>query len=276
MKASLAAFITATERFISNNPHHTGSIAFLITSDEEVGGPHGTSHVVNTLQHRGERIDYAIVGEPTSTHQLGDTIKNGRRGSLSATLIVKGVQGHIAYPHLARNPIHLAIPALAELANRCWDTGNAHFPATSWQLSNIHSGTGAVNIIPGQCEIAFNFRFCNEQTASTLKSQVHDILDRHELDYDIDWILSGEPFLTAPGKLTTLLSTTIREICDITPKLSTSGGISDGRFIKHIANELVELGPINATIHKINECIALDDIEKLSFIYQRLLEKLLI
>lgn len=276
MKASLAAFITATERFITMHPNHRGSIAFLITSDEEGKAVDGTRRVVDRLEARGERIDYCIVGEPTSNHQLGDMIKNGRRGSLSGTLTIHGVQGHIAYPHLAHNPIHLMIPALTQLLNHHWDNGNDFFPPTRWQISNIHSGTGAVNIIPGQCEIMFNFRFSNEHSADSLKAIVHEILDAHDLNYELIWSLSGHPFLTQPGKLTSALSNAIHTVCAITPELSTSGGTSDGRFIKRIADEVVEFGPVNTTIHKLNECIAIDDIEKLSQIYQHTLENLLL
>ncbi|CUA82234.1 succinyldiaminopimelate desuccinylase [Gulbenkiania indica] len=275
MKASLAAFITAIEDFVQRHPDHSGSIALLITSDEEGVAHDGTVRVVDWLEARGETIDYCIVGEPTSTSTLGDTIKNGRRGSLSGTLTVKGQQGHIAYPHLARNPVHLLAPALAELADTVWDRGNAHFPPTSWQVSNLHAGTGATNVIPGTCEVKFNFRFSTENTADTLKQGVHAILDRYGLEYDLEWALSGNPFLTEPGTLTAALGEAISEVTGLSPALSTSGGTSDGRFIKRIARELVEFGPVNATIHKLNECVAVEDIERLSAVYRRTLEKLL-
>lgn len=275
MKASLAAFITAIEDFVQRHSDHSGSIALLITSDEEGVAHDGTVRVVDWLEARGETIDYCIVGEPTSTSTLGDTIKNGRRGSLSGTLTVKGQQGHIAYPHLARNPVHLLAPALAELADTVWDRGNAHFPPTSWQVSNLHAGTGATNVIPGTCEVKFNFRFSTENTADTLKQGVHAILDRHGLEYDLEWALSGNPFLTEPGTLTAALGEAISEVTGLSPALSTSGGTSDGRFIKRIARELVEFGPVNATIHKLNECVAVEDIERLSAVYRRTLEKLL-
>ena len=275
MKASLAAFITATENFITRQPDHKGTIAFLITSDEEGVATDGTVRVVDTLEARGDGIDYCIVGEPTSSQTFGDTIKNGRRGSLSGDLIIHGIQGHIAYPHLAKNPIHLAAPALATLAAEVWDEGNAFFPPTSWQVSNIHAGTGATNVIPGSCEIKFNFRFSTENTADTLKDRVHAILDQYGLAYELHWSLSGNPFITEPGKLTDAISSAIHEVTGVEPVLNTTGGTSDGRFIKRIARELVEFGPINASIHKLNECVCVDDIEPLSHIYSKTLEKLL-
>ncbi|MCW3479159.1 succinyl-diaminopimelate desuccinylase [Neisseriaceae bacterium JH1-16] len=275
MKASLAAFITSIERFIATHPDHAGSIALLITSDEEGIATDGTVRVVDLLEARGETIDYCIVGEPTSTDALGDTIKNGRRGSLSGTLIVKGQQGHIAYPHLAKNPIHLMAPALAELAATVWDEGNAYFPATSWQVSNLNAGTGATNVIPGTAELKFNFRFSTENTAESLKAGVHAILDKHGLDYELVWTLSGNPFLTEPGALTEAISGAIEAVTGLSTELSTSGGTSDGRFIKRIARELVEFGPINATIHKLNECVKVDDVELLSQVYEKTLAALL-
>ncbi|MDN0076289.1 succinyl-diaminopimelate desuccinylase [Crenobacter sp. SG2303] len=275
MKASLAAFITSIERFVSSHPDHPGSIALLITSDEEGVATDGTVRVVDLLEARGEAIDYCIVGEPTSTSELGDTIKNGRRGSLSGTLIIKGQQGHIAYPHLAKNPIHLMAPALAELATTVWDEGNTYFPATSWQASNLNAGTGATNVIPGTVELKFNFRFSTENTAESLKAGVHAILDKHGLDYDLVWTLSGNPFLTEPGALTDAIGGAIEQVTGLRPELSTSGGTSDGRFIKRIARELVEFGPINATIHKLNECVKVDDVELLSQIYEKTLIALL-
>lgn len=275
MKASLAAFVTASEDFVALHPGHTGSIALLITSDEEGVAVDGSVKVVDALEARGETIDYCIVGEPTSDQALGDTIKNGRRGSLSGQLIVHGIQGHIAYPHLAKNPVHLMAPALAELAATRWDEGNAFFPPTSWQVSNIHAGTGASNIIPGHCEIRFNFRFSPESSAESLKERVCAILDRHGLGYELHWQLSGQPFLTQPGKLTDALGRAITAVAGRQAELSTTGGTSDGRFIKRIARELVEFGPVNATIHKLNECVEVADIEPLSEIYRRTLEQLL-
>lgn len=276
MKASLAGFITAIERFIAENPQHPGSITLLITSDEEGVATDGTVRVVDLLEARGETIDYCIVGEPTSTDRLGDTIKNGRRGSISGHLVVKGHQGHIAYPHLAKNPIHLLAPALTDLVNEHWDHGNEFFPPTSWQVSNLNSGTGATNVIPGTADAKFNFRFSTEQTAESLKKRVHEILDSHHLEYEIEWVLSGHPFLTEPGKLTDGISTAVEKITGIRPELSTSGGTSDGRFIKRIARELVEFGPVNATIHKLNECVKVEDVETLSQVYEATLKELLL
>ena len=275
MKSSLAAFVTAIEAFVAAHPDHAGSIALLLTSDEEGDATHGTTLVVETLKARGETLDYCIVGEPTSSATLGDTIKNGRRGSLSGKLTVKGVQGHIAYPQLAKNPIHLAAPALAELAAEVWDEGNEYFPPTSWQMSNIKAGTGATNVIPGTLEVMFNFRFATVHTAEALKARVHAILDRHGLDYDLAWTLGGKPFLTPRGTLVAALEGAIRDTLAITPELSTTGGTSDGRFIAEICPQVAEFGPVNATIHKLNECIAVDAIEPLSAIYRRTLENLL-
>ena len=276
MKTSLAAFVTAVEAFVAAHPDHPGSIAFLLTSDEEGVAENGTRRVVETLAARGELIDYCIVGEPTSTDAFGDTIKNGRRGSLSGHLTVKGVQGHIAYPHLAKNPIHLAAPALTELAATEWDTGNAYFPPTTWQISNIHAGTGATNIIPGALIVQFNFRFSTENTAEGLMAQTHKILDQYGLDYDLDWSLSGNPFLTHKGRLTDAIGDAIEMVTGQRPELSTSGGTSDGRFIKDICRELVEFGPLNATIHKIDECVAVEEIAKLSAVYERTLVQVLL
>ncbi|MBT9590081.1 MAG: succinyl-diaminopimelate desuccinylase [Thiobacillus sp.] len=275
MKTSDAAFVTATERFIAAHPDHKGSIAFLITSDEEGPATDGTARVVEVLKARGELLDYCIVGEPTSAAEFGDTIKNGRRGSLSGILRIKGVQGHIAYPHLAKNPIHLAAPAIAELADTMWDEGNNYFPPTTWQISNIHSGTGATNIIPGVIEITFNFRFSTASTAEGLMDAVQEILESHGLDFDIDWTLSGKPFLTPRGPLCEKLSEAIREVTGITPELSTTGGTSDGRFIAEISREVVEFGPLNNSIHKLNEHVAVENIEPLAMVYQKTLEKLL-
>ena len=275
MKTSIAAFVTAVEAYLRLRPRPRGSIALLITSDEEGVAVDGTVRVVERLKARGERIDYAIVGEPTAVDRLGDTIKNGRRGSLSATLRIKGVQGHVAYPHLARNPIHLAAPVLAELAAIEWDRGNEYFPPTTWQISNIHAGTGATNVIPGEMEVLFNHRFSTASTVDDLKRRVHAVLDGHLLDYDIEWVLSAAPFLTPRGDLVDKLSEAIRETVGIVPEVSTTGGTSDGRFIADICAQVVELGPLNASIHKLNEHIALDDIEALHAIYLRALEKLL-
>lgn len=275
MKTAIACFVTACERFLNKNPQFSGSLALLITSDEEGDAKDGTTKVVDVLKARGEMIDYCLVGEPTAVHQLGDTLKNGRRGSLSGSLTVQGKQGHIAYPHLANNPIHAASPALAELTQIQWDNGNAYFPPTSFQISNINGGTGATNVIPANVNIQFNFRFSTEQTESSLKTCVHRILDKYGLNYDIQWSLSGNPFLTEAGTLTNAAQQAINEICGVQAQLSTTGGTSDGRFIKAIARELIELGFVNATIHQINEHIAVDDIEKLSHIYEHIMQQLL-
>ena len=275
MKTSIAAFVTAVERFVARRPAHGGAIALLLTSDEEGPAVNGTVRVVEALKARGETIDYCIVGEPTSAQRLADTIKNGRRGSLSGRLTVKGIQGHIAYPHLVKNPVHSVAPALAELAATVWDDGNEYFPPTSWQVSNVHAGTGADNVVPGTAEILFNFRFSTASTPEGLKARVHDILDRHGVDYDLQWTLSGKPYLTPRGRLVEVISAAIREVAGIETELSTSGGTSDGRFIADICPEVIELGPLNATIHKIDECIAVADIEPLSRIYERTLEQLL-
>nr|SPS05841.1 N-succinyl-diaminopimelate deacylase [Candidatus Nitrotoga fabula] len=275
MKGSLAAFVTSVEKFVAEHPEHDGSIALLLTSDEEGIAVNGTVRVIDELKLRGEKIDYCILGEPTSSTRTGDTIKNGRRGSLSGTLTVKGVQGHIAYPHLARNPIHLAAPAIAELAATVWDQGNEYFPATSWQISNIHGGTGATNVIPGTVNIEFNFRFSTASTVEGLKQKTHAILDRHGLEYDLAWSLSGRPFLTPRGNLVDAVSNAIEQVTGIVTELSTSGGTSDGRFIADICPQVIELGPLNATIHQLNECVAVDDLEILSEIYRRTLAILL-
>ena len=275
MKTSIAAFVVAAEQFIGRHASQPGSIAFLITSDEEGLAVDGTAKVVELLKERGEQIDYCIVGEPTCASKLGDTIKNGRRGSLSGTLIVRGVQGHIAYPHLAKNPVHLAAPALAELAAAEWDRGNEHFPPTTWQISNIHAGTGASNVIPGEVEVQFNFRFSTASSPDGLKQRVHSILDRHRLEYELQWSLSATPYLTPHGRLVSAFGAAIREVTGITPDVSTSGGTSDGRFVAQICPEVVEFGPVNASIHKLNEHIDLDAIEPLREIYLRVLERLL-
>ncbi len=275
MKTSLAAFITAIEAFVESHPDHEGSIALLITSDEEGIAVDGTVRVVDALKARGETIDYCIVGEPTSNRLVGDMIKNGRRGSLSGKLTVKGIQGHIAYPHLVKNPIHMAAPAIAELAQTVWDNGNEYFPPTSWQISNINGGTGATKVVPGTVEILFNFRFSTASTEEGLKERVHGILDRHNLTYDLEWELSGKPYLTPKGNLVEAISQAIRKSYGITPELSTSGGTSDGRFIADICPQVIEFGPLNATIHKLNECVGVADIEPLKLAYQYTLENLL-
>ena len=275
MKTSIAAFVTAVKPFVAARPGHAGSIALLLTSDEEGRAVDGSVRVVEALMARGEAIDYCIVGEPTSAERLADTIKNGRRGSLSGRLVVKGVQGHIAYPHLVKNPVHSIAPALAELAASVWDKGNEYFPPTSWQVSNFHAGTGADNVVPGSAEILFNFRFSTASTPEALQARVHAILDRHGVDYTLDWTLSGNPYLTPRGRLVEAVSQAIRETAGIETQLSTSGGTSDGRFIADICPEVIELGPLNATIHKIDECIAVADIEPLSRTYERTLQLLL-
>ena len=275
MKASLAAFVTSTERFVARCPDHVGSIAFLLTSDEEGDAIDGTVRVVEALAARGVRLDYCVVGEPTSVTKLGDMIKNGRRGSLSGKLTVKGVQGHIAYPHLAKNPIHMFGPALAELAAIRWDDGNEYFPPTSWQISNIKGGTGATNVIPGTLEVLFNFRFSTASTPESLKARLVDVLARHGVDHDIVWTLGGKPYLTPRGTLVDAAEAAIRDVTGLTTELSTTGGTSDGRFIADICAQVVEIGPSNATIHKLNECVAVADIEPLSRIYENLLDRLL-
>ena len=275
MKTSMAAFITATEAFVRGRPDHRGSIAMLITSDEEGVATDGTVKVVERLQGRGERIDYCVVGEPTSVDRLGDMIKNGRRGSLSGRLVVKGVQGHVAYPDRSRNPIHHLAPALAELVATQWDRGTEDFPPTSWQVSNIHGGTGATNVIPGELEVQFNFRFSTASTAESLKARVNEILTRHGLDYAVDWTLGGEPFLTPRGELVSATVAAIKEITGVAAEVSTTGGTSDGRFIRRICPQVVEFGPINQSIHRLNEHIELAAVEPLRRIYERVLEKLL-
>ena len=275
MKGSIAAFVTAAEAFVAEYPDHAGSIAVLLTSDEEGDAIDGTVAVVDALRQRGEAMDYCLVGEPTSVSRLGDTLKNGRRGSLSGKLTVKGVQGHIAYPHLARNPIHLAAPAIAELAATVWDEGNAHFPPTTWQISNIHGGTGATNVIPGHVDILFNFRFSTASTPEQLQARVHAILDRHGLDYGLAWILGAKPFLTGGGELVDATRRAVREELGIETELSTSGGTSDGRFLAEICPQVIELGPVNASIHKIDECVEIAALAQLSAIYRRILGQLL-
>jgi succinyl-diaminopimelate desuccinylase len=276
MKTSIAAFITAIEAFLEEHPTHNGSIALLITSDEEGVAVDGTVRVVEALHARGETIDFCIVGEPTSNKKVGDMIKNGRRGSLNGTLTVKGIQGHIAYPHLVKNPIHMVAPAIAELASTTWDNGNEYFPPTSWQISNMNSGTGATNVVPGTAEILFTFRFSTASTAQQLQNKVHAILDKHKVEYDLVWELSGKPYLTAKGSLVVAISDAIEQAYGITPELSTSGGTSDGRFIADICPQVIEFGPLNATIHKLNECVAVADIEPLKLTYQITLNNLLV
>jgi len=274
MKASIAAFVVAVEEFLAATPDPRLDIALLLTSDEEGPSVDGTKVVIEQLRARGERLDWCIVGEPTSVEQTGDMIKNGRRGTLSGRLTVRGVQGHIAYPQLARNPIHQAVPALTELAATVWDEGNAFFPPTSWQMSNIHGGTGATNVIPGQVVIDFNFRFSTESTAEGLQQRVHAVLDRHGLEYDLTWTLGGQPFLTTPGELVQAVQQAIRAETGLETELSTTGGTSDGRFIAQICPQVIELGPPNASIHKIDENVRLVDIEPLKNIYRRTLDHL--
>lgn len=279
MKTSLAAFITSIEEFIEENPNHIGSIGLLITSDEEAAATDGTVKVVEVLKARNELIDYCIVGEPTSNKVVGDMIKNGRRGSLSGKLTVKGVQGHIAYPHLVKNPIHLVAPAIKDMVETVWDNGNEYFPPTSWQISNMNGGTGATNVVPGEVEILFNFRFCPElngagSTEANLKSRVHAILDKHALNYDCDWEYSP-PYITPRGNLVEAIASAIEQAYGVTPELSTTGGTSDGRFIADICKQVIEFGPLNATIHKLNECVGVADIEPLKETYKLTMKTLL-
>jgi len=276
MKGSLAAMLTATERFVSNHPDHKGSIAFLITSDEEGPAKNGTVKVVEALEARSEKIDWCLVGEPSSTSQAGDTVKNGRRGSLGCVLDVHGIQGHVAYPHLARNPVHQVAPALVELAQTEWDQGNEFFPKTTFQISNVHAGTGATNVVPGACQVTFNFRFSTETTHQVLRERVEAILDRHGLDYDIDWNLSGLPFLTPCGELVEAAQEAIKTVTGFETALSTAGGTSDGRFIAPTGAQVLELGPLNATIHQVDECVSIEDLDRLSGMYEHILENLLL
>jgi succinyl-diaminopimelate desuccinylase len=271
MKGSIAAMITACERFVAAHAGHPGSIAFLITSDEEGPATHGTVKVLEHLAARSERIDYCLVGEPTSQHQVGDTIKNGRRGSLNGVLRVHGHQGHVAYPQLAENPVHKAAPALADLAATEWDRGNEHFPPTTFQISNIQAGTGAENVIPGELQVVFNLRFSTESSAAGLQARIEELLSRHGLKFDIDWKLSGEPFLTPAGVLVDASRAAIRDVTGLQTELSTSGGTSDGRFIAPTGTQVVELGPVNATIHKANESVNIEELETLSQIYEKIL-----
>ncbi|AJR09638.1 succinyl-diaminopimelate desuccinylase [Photobacterium gaetbulicola] len=275
MKGSLACMIVAIERFLADNPDHKGSIALLITSDEEGPFINGTTRVIDTLEARNEKIDMCIVGEPSSTHAVGDVVKNGRRGSITGDVNIKGTQGHVAYPHLADNPVHRAMPALAELAATTWDNGNAYFPPTSFQIANLSAGTGASNVIPGEFHVQFNFRFSTELTADDIKRKVHSVLDAHGLDYDLAWTFSGHPFLTDEGSLLDAVVESIEEVNHKKPELLTTGGTSDGRFIARTGAQVVELGPVNATIHKVNECVKVADLEKLTDMYQKVMEKIL-
>jgi len=270
MKTAVAAMTVAASEFVAAHPQHRGRVALLITSDEEGPALFGSRHVIEVLSQRGERLDGCIVGEPTSVHQLGDMVKNGRRGTLSGRLLIKGVQGHIAYPQLARNPVHEMAPALAELVNTRWDEGNAYFPPTSWQVSNVQAGTGALNVIPGELVLHFNFRFSSESTPESLKERVHALLDRHRLQYELAWTLGGETFLTPPGTLSTALVSAITAECSgIVPQLSTTGGTSDGRFIARICPQVMEFGVINQSIHKIDEWVDVAAVEPLKNVYLR-------
>ncbi len=276
MKGSIAAFVTACERFIAAHPDHQGSIAYLLTSDEEGPAVDGTVKVIETLEARGEKITWCLVGEPTSMKQLGDGVKNGRRGSLTGYLTVQGVQGHVAYPHLADNPVHRFAPALQELCAIEWDKGNAYFPPTSFQIANISAGTGANNVIPGELEVMFNFRFSTEQSPEGLQQKVEALLDRHSLNYRLHWSLSGNPFLTETGELLPATVAAVHEITGVDTEVNTKGGTSDGRFIAPTGAQVLELGPLNATIHKVDECVAVEGLTTLSAIYERLLKKLLV
>ena len=275
MKSSIAGFVTAIECFVGEEPNAKGSIALLITSDEEGPAIDGTVRVVDKLRAAGETLDYCIVGEPSSVDRLGDMIKNGRRGTLSGTLFVRGVQGHIAYPHLARNPIHRVAPAIADLAATRWDDGTEYFTPTAWQASNIHAGTGATNVIPGTLELMFNFRYASASTRESLEKRMHEVLRAHHLEYEIKWTGWGQPFITPRGRLVDIVAEAVRDVRGITPELSCTGGTSDGRFIAAICPEVVELGPVNATIHKLNECVAIADLEPLSAMYRGILQRLL-
>jgi len=274
MKGSLAAMVVAAERFVAANPNHKGRLAFLITSDEEASAVNGTVKVVNALMERKERLDFCLVGEPSSTTRVGDIVKNGRRGSMTANLHVHGVQGHVAYPHLADNPVHRAMPALNELVATVWDNGNEFFPPTSMQIANINAGTGSNNVIPGELYVQFNFRFSTELTDAIIKQRVAELLDRHNLQYTLNWVVSGQPFLTSRGELVDAVVNAVRHYSEITPELQTTGGTSDGRFIALMGAQVVELGPVNATIHKINECVHAADLQVLSRMYQRIMEQL--
>lgn len=275
MKGSIASFLVAVENFVKAHPDHQGSIALLITSDEEGPFINGTTRVIDTLEARNEKIDWCIVGEPSSTNKVGDIVKNGRRGSLTADIVVKGIQGHVAYPHLAENPIHKLVPALSELSQVSWDQGNDYFPATTLQITDIRSGAGASNIVPGEATCQFNLRYSTELTADLIKYRIEGIFEKHGLNYEISWTHSGQPFLTEPGNLLNAISDAIENVCGYTTELSTSGGTSDGRFIAPTGAQVVELGPVNATIHKVNECVKIADLEQLAEIYEQTLVKLL-
>ncbi|AHF76287.1 Succinyl-diaminopimelate desuccinylase [Sodalis praecaptivus] len=276
MKGSLAAMVVAAERFVAQHPHHQGRLAFLITSDEEADARDGTVKVVEALMARQERLDYCLVGEPSSSRQVGDIIKNGRRGSLTANMVVEGVQGHVAYPHLAENPVHRAMGALKELVATRWDEGNEFFPPTTMQIANIHAGTGSNNVIPGELQVQFNFRFSTELSDATLRQRVEALMQQHGLRYRIDWSLSGQPFLTARGELVDAAVRAVEHYQELTPRLETTGGTSDGRFIARMGAQVVELGPVNATIHKVNECVSAADLQLLSRMYQRIMEQLVL
>ncbi|MEH0875582.1 succinyl-diaminopimelate desuccinylase [Pectobacterium cacticida] len=275
MKGSLAAMVIAAERFVAAHPDHQGRLAFLITSDEEASAINGTVKVVEALMERHERLDYCLVGEPSSTHIVGDVVKNGRRGSITADLHIHGVQGHVAYPHLADNPVHRAAPALNELVSTEWDRGNDFFPPTTMQIANIQAGTGSNNVIPGELFVQFNFRFSTELTDTLIQQRVAELLDRHQLNYTINWKLSGQPFLTARGELVDAVVNAVKHYNEITPELLTNGGTSDGRFIARMGAQVVELGPVNATIHKVDECVSAADLQLLSRMYQRIMEQLI-
>ncbi|HBZ14170.1 MAG TPA: succinyl-diaminopimelate desuccinylase [Pantoea sp.] len=275
MKGSLAAMVVAAERFVAAHPQHKGRLAFLITSDEEASAVNGTVKVVERLMARNERMDYCLVGEPSSTEIVGDVVKNGRRGSMTANLTLHGVQGHVAYPHLADNPVHRAMPALNELVATVWDEGNEFFPPTSMQIANVQAGTGSNNVIPGECFVQFNFRFSTQLTDQMIKDRVAALLDRHQLRYTLEWNVSGQPFLTSRGKLVDAVVNTVTHYNEIKPQLLTTGGTSDGRFIARMGAQVVELGPVNATIHKINECVKASDLQMLSRMYQRIMEQLI-
>ncbi|HIE0430741.1 succinyl-diaminopimelate desuccinylase [Serratia ureilytica] len=275
MKGSLAAMVVAAERFVAANPNHRGRLAFLITSDEEASATHGTVKVVEALMARNERLDYCLVGEPSSTERVGDVVKNGRRGSITANLHIHGVQGHVAYPHLADNPVHRAMPALNELVAIEWDRGNEFFPPTSMQIANVQAGTGSNNVIPGDFYVQFNFRFSTELTDAMIKQRVEELLEHHQLNYSIEWRLSGQPFLTSRGALVDAVVNAVEHYSELTPQLLTTGGTSDGRFIAQMGAQVVELGPVNATIHKVNECVNAADLQLLSRMYQRIMEQLI-
>ena len=276
MKTSIAAFVTAAERFVAAHPDHSGSVGLLITSDEEGPSVDGTVRVVEAFKARGETMDFCIVGEPSSTEKFGDTIRNGRRGTLTGRLVVHGIQGHVAYPHRVKNPVHIVSPAIAELSTTEWDKGNEFFPPTSFQVSNIHAGTGAQNITPGHAEVHFNFRFSTESTAESLKARVNAILRKHGVEYDLDWTLGGKPFLTQRGRLVATLEQAVKKVSGVTPAVNCEGGTSDGRFIIDVCPEVAEFGPVNRSIHKVNEAVALEEIEPLADIYRTAIEALLL